>query len=119
MTQQYCLPKFKRMCEQQQIKSVFSDANAVYCPGLVLLGRANGLHYSRLAVIVAKKNVKKAVKRNLLKRLIRESFRLNQHALAGNDFIVIVKKPLAEEVNTQVLAILEKQWKRYLKRHSN
>jgi ribonuclease P protein component len=45
----------------------------------------------RLAVVVRKK-VGKAVKRNRIRRIVKEFFRLNQFKLPGGDYIVIVRK---------------------------
>lgn len=113
------LPKSKRLNDKKAISAVFDNANAVRHPVLILLGRANGLHYPRLAIIVAKKNVKKAHDRNRLKRLIRESFRChqNQQALMGHDIVVLVKSGMNSEENLNIWAILEKQWQRYQKRY--
>ena len=49
--------------------------------------------------MIGKKNVKLAVQRNRLKRLIRESFRHNQETLAGWDIVVIARKGLGELEN--------------------
>ncbi len=55
----------------------------------------------RLAIVVRKK-VARAVKRNRIRRLIREYFRLHQHELPGGDYVVIVKK-LPEELKYQAV----------------
>jgi ribonuclease P protein component len=47
---------------------------------------------ARLGIVVAKRNVKSAVARNKVKRLIRESFRKQQEQLSGLDVVVVVKK---------------------------
>lgn len=47
---------------------------------------------ARLGIVVAKKNVKLAVERNRIKRLVRETFRLQQQHLNGLDVVVVIKK---------------------------
>lgn len=60
-----------------------------------VLARPNGLDVGRLGIIVAKKFVPLSVNRNLIKRLIREVFRHQQHRLNGLDIIVQVHSPVA------------------------
>ncbi len=55
---------------------------------------ANDLGYSRLGLAVPKR-IGNAVARNRIKRLIRETFRLNRDSLPGSiDLLVVVKRPL-------------------------
>lgn len=42
----------------------------------------------RFGVVVGKKQVKSAVRRNLIKRLARENFRLRRNSLAGYDLVL-------------------------------
>ena len=50
----------------------------------------NGLEYSRIMVSVPKRHFKRAVKRNLLKRRIREAYRLQKELLpAGVDMMIV------------------------------
>lgn len=53
----------------------------------------------RLGIVVAKRNVRLAVNRNRLKRLIREAFRQQQHCLPGLDVVVVVRKDFAAQAN--------------------
>lgn len=46
-----------------------------------------------LCVILAKKNIIKATKRNLCRRLIKESFRAHKDLLANKSLVVLSKKP--------------------------
>lgn len=73
-----------------------------------------GLEHARLLVSVPKKTFKRAVKRNLYKRRIRESWRRQKHLLAEGTGIDIMikytsKELLAyEEIYTAVGQIIEK-----------
>ncbi|MGN1233932.1 MAG: ribonuclease P protein component [Candidatus Cryptobacteroides sp.] len=65
--------------------------------------RDNGLPYSRMMVSVPKKLFRRAVKRNLLKRRIREAYRLNKWLVAagesgGTDILFIYR---SKEISTQ------------------
>lgn len=63
---------------------------------------------ARLGIIVSKKNVSLAVKRNRIRRLIRESFRLN--ALPSLDIIVLVKNSAVVMNNRAIRLSLEQLW---------
>ena len=52
---------------------------------------------SRLGIVVTKKVNKRAVKRNLIKRRIREIFRLNVNRLKGDFDIVVVARNNADQ----------------------
>jgi ribonuclease P protein component len=54
----------------------------------------NGLACARLALIVPKRHVRRAVDRNRVKRLLREWFRINQRVLVGGDFLIRVNGPV-------------------------
>lgn len=75
--------------------------------------RENGLPHSRFGVVVGLKVHKKAVKRNLIKRRIREILRKHLEEIAsGRDFMILVnpKALVADygELETQVLSCLTK-----------
>ncbi len=82
---------------------------------LLVLYRSNDLGFARLGLIVSKKCEKRAVGRNRLKRLIRESFRKNQEFIVSLDIIVIARKGLAKEDNNKIFIDLEKHWQRLMK----
>jgi len=54
---------------------------------------------SRLAVTVSKRVNRKAVKRNLVKRRVREIFRLNRYRLKGNFDILVIARKNAFEIS--------------------
>lgn len=60
--------------------------------------------YSRLGIIVSKKNHKRANKRNYMKRFIREYFRLNHLSWNSVDIIIRVNKFFtADDYNKVIL----------------
>jgi len=62
-----------------------------------LLVKANGLDYARLGMIVPKRAVALATRRNRLRRVIREWFRLNQTRFAGWDWVVRLNIPAKDK----------------------
>lgn len=70
----------------------------------------------RLGLVIAKKNVRLAVKRNRLKRLIRESFRHKQHHLPAIDAIVLARRGTENLNNIEITKILNDLWQRVAKR---
>jgi len=79
-----------------------------YC--FTALARPNQRPYPRLGLIISKKCAKSAVKRNRLKRLIRESFRHSQQSLAGLDIVVIGKHLAVAKTGQELLTLLNRQW---------
>lgn len=55
--------------------------------------KPNDLMHPRLGLVVAKKVAKRANKRNGMKRILREWFRLHQGNLPASDWVIRVRKP--------------------------
>ena len=76
------LPKKERLCGKTGIERLLAQGRHGSVSGLRYIYLAdNGLEFSRIMVSVPKKMFKRAVKRNLLKRRIRESWRKQKHDL--------------------------------------
>ncbi len=82
---------------------------------LSVLARENGQEIARLGLAVPKRQIKTAVTRNKIKRLIRESFRHNQISLAGLDIVVLVRAGAAGVANPTFLQDLDQLWDRLKK----
>jgi ribonuclease P protein component len=53
---------------------------------------ANDLASLRYAIVISKKQVASAVKRNFLRRIMRESLRANRDALGAKDMLMMLNK---------------------------
>lgn len=105
-------PKRNRLLTSRQYQSVFRNPRKFFSEFFLVLAVPNGLPYSRVGLVIKKKNVKHSVKRNTIKRVIRESFRTHSDiVLAGLDMVVIVHKFLPKK---QLAAYLDRQWKTIL-----
>jgi len=83
---------------------------------ILILARPNELGHPRLVFVISKKNVRRAVKRNRVRRIIRESFRLNQHNLPAVDMIVLARPGLGDMESADLQPLIKKCWSRLNKR---
>jgi ribonuclease P protein component len=82
----------------------------------IILARANSLACPRLGLAISKRKIRKAVARNRIKRLVRESFRCHQQLLAGLD-IVVMAKPQAENLaGPELSVLLSRHWSQLVRR---
>ena len=95
---------------------VFEDAIPAVSPHITILARHNELDTARLGITVPKKKVKNASDRNQIKRIVRESFRLQRHQLPNVDIIVIAKHGIGKMDNRALAEQLDKLWRKMSKR---
>jgi ribonuclease P protein component len=74
-------PKAEKLCGKREIAALVTHGRRGGSGCLRYCFLPNTLEYSRILVSVPKKHFKRAVKRNLLKRRIREAFRLQKDLL--------------------------------------
>lgn len=81
------LPKEERLCSRKILGELFiSGESFLLYPLKVVFIKSNSSEdiQNQAAFAVSKRNFKRAVKRNLIKRRIREAYRLNKHILYGD-----------------------------------
>ncbi|MEP6898417.1 MAG: ribonuclease P protein component [Rhodanobacter sp.] len=78
--------------------------------------RDNELGHARLGLAISKRVSKRAVERNRIKRLLRESFRRIRHQLPAVDLMVMAREQAAGLPGAQLLAEMDGLWKKLLAR---
>jgi len=76
--------------------------------------RGNELGQARLGLAISKRVSKRAVERNRIKRLLRESFRRVRHQLPAVDLMVMAREQAAGVPGTELLAEIDLLWKKLL-----
>ena len=105
-------PRSTRLTRAADYRSVFQANTRISDDCFTLLYAKAGTGHSRLGLAVAKKQIKRAVDRNRLKRLIRESFRLHQKRLPEVDVVVMVRYKILQLSNRDIFERLHNLWGR-------
>jgi ribonuclease P protein component len=74
--------------------------------------RDNELGGARLGLAISKRVSKRAVERNRIKRLVRESFRRVRHRLPAIDLMVMAREQAAGVPGSELLGELEALWQK-------
>lgn len=80
-----------RLVARHDFQSMFKSSDKLALKCLLVLYRFNQKGHARLGVIINKRFVNRAVDRNRLRRILRESFRHHQEYLKGLDIIVLMR----------------------------
>lgn len=108
----YSFPKPNRLLNAADYKAVFDNAAIkVSCRYFLILAIKNNGLRPRLGLVIAKKNVAKAVQRNRVKRMIREYFRLHPEPVAGLDLVIMARKDVDTLQSSQLRERLGTLWK--------
>ncbi|MGR9052712.1 MAG: ribonuclease P protein component [Gammaproteobacteria bacterium] len=105
-----------RLRKPAEFKNVFADPVKSGDAYFTLLACTNSCGYPRLGLAITKKNIKRAVDRNKLKRTVRESFRLHQQKLTGIDVVVLARREAANASSEILKRSLERHWQRLINR---
>lgn len=106
-------PKTARVRLRAQYARVFETARRIHHP-LLSLHAARPVEGSppRLGLAVSRKVDARAVGRNRIKRVLRDTFRHAQGALAAGDYVVVAKPAAAQADNPALAAALIEVLKR-------
>jgi len=101
-----------RLRSKLQFDAIYAGGRRIDDRFFALRVKPNGLTHPRVGLAVAVKTAGSAVARNRLRRLVRESFRLEQHSLPAVDIVVAAKFPAREAPATSLRASLATLWQR-------
>lgn len=109
----FCFYKEQRLLNPAAFRDVFDATDRkLHQNHLMAFVRTNTLEQPRVGMAITKRKVPTAVTRNLVKRLIRESFRIKASTLENKDIVFIVKKPIKgisnKELNIEINNIFKK-----------
>jgi ribonuclease P protein component len=103
--------KTNRINNPETYRQVFNSSCRSSDKKFLVLARKNSLKQARLGLAVSKKNVNSAVKRNQIKRAIRESFRYHKDILKGLDVVVVAHKKQTIVSNKIIIKSISTHWK--------
>ncbi len=106
----YGFDKSKRLVSSYQYTEVLRKGQTQRNPLFIMVSLPNNRTTARLGITVSKKVSKRAVERNRLKRLVRETFRHCQQELQNNDFVIIARIKAREADNQTVRKTLDNMW---------
>lgn len=92
MAQRYRFRREQHIRTRAEFSAVFDRKGRISAGPLLAFAAPNGLEITRLGISMTRR-VGIAARRNRIKRMVRESFRLQQHELPAGWDIVIVPRP--------------------------
>jgi len=103
----FCISK-QNILNKSEITQAFNSVNKkLYTPHFTFLISKRNIREPGLCAILPKKTIKKATKRNLCRRIIKESFRQNKSFLDQNSLVVLSKKPANQATREELWQSIE------------
>jgi ribonuclease P protein component len=96
----------------REFKRVFADGQRQSDACFTLISLPNDCNHARLGLVVARKNLRRAVDRNRVRRTVRESFRQHSAELPTRDIIVMVRSVAGARAAAALRDSLSRHWKK-------
>lgn len=111
-----------RLLKPAEFKLVFQQAVRSRDDSFRVLARVNNKNQHRLGMAISKKACAKAVSRNRIKRVVRESFRQNIASVAQEktlDFVVMSTNLTSTQSNITLNQSISAHWQRLIEKAGN
>ena len=105
-------PKSRRLVCSTEYRSVIAHGCRSKDTLFVVYAHGKSRQLGRLGITVSRRVAPRAVERNRIKRVIRESFRHQQKFLVGLDIVTIARGATRGIETKQLLVSLEGHWRR-------
>lgn len=112
----FSFSKSRRLLVRQDFDRVFKNAHKLTTPEFTVLFCDNKQKQARLGLVISKKMVHKSHDRNRIKRVLRESFRLNTK-IPAIDVVVLARSGAAKADPVGIKANMDKLWNTLSARH--
>ena len=109
------IPRRSRLTGKTEFSQVFEQATVSSDACFKVLGRRAGQPQARLGLAVSRQVDRRAVQRNRLKRVIRESFRahyLSRSSLSAANIVVLPRRAAVDTSNRHLFEQLARHWRR-------
>lgn len=114
------LPRGLRLRTSREFRRVYREGNRARGEWMTVAACANGLAVTRLGLSVGRVAWRRAVKRNRVRRILREAFRLERAALPpGADLVLIAERgawPTLADARAELVRLAHKAWRRHEER---
>lgn len=107
----YHLNATRRLIKKTDFDYVFNKAKKLVWDNFTLLYRPNSLPHARLGFAISKRFVAKAVLRNKIRRIFKESFRTRPN-LPAYDMVIIANKSCDRQKIKYIKQNIEQLWQK-------
>lgn len=99
--------KFK-IKTSRDFRNILIKGTKTHSENFILYTRPNSLGFPRLGLSVGKKASASSVRRNRMKRVLREVFRQNKPAFSSNDIVFVIKNDVSDKKFSEVHSEIRK-----------
>lgn len=103
----------RRLVKKSEFNHVFHKAQKVSWGCITMLYKPNLLPHARLGFAISKRFAAKAVVRNKIRRILKESFRLQSH-LPAYDLVILLNKTCDKQSIDNLQQNIEQLWQKLI-----